>query len=250
MGTQPTLAIIVLANCAVFLGSLVQTTTGMGFAMVAAPLLALISLDLVPGPMLLVNLILSALMLSSDRSNINRRELTILMPMIGIGTVVGGLVLASLSPEHFGLLFGLMIFAAVVASMFVNNIALSATTLTAGGLIAGLMGTTSGIPGPPLAVLYQHEDLQKTRPTLAVVFTFAYIASLAAVTFADKFNLGLALDGLKLLPGLILGYLLAKKYRGLIAPNTGRMLMLSIAAVSSIMLIVNSLFHSTSAAIR
>lgn len=240
MGTEHSLAVIVLANCAVFLGSLIQTTTGMGFAMVAAPLLALISLELVPGPMLFINLFLSVLMLGSDRSNVRRQELSVLLPMIGVGTVMGGLVLSSLSAEMFGVLFGLMILIAVAVSTFVNNIYLSQTALAAGGLIAGIMGTISGIPGPPLAVLYQHEDLQKTRPTLAVVFTFSYIASLVALSYSGKFNLDLAFDGLKLLPGLILGYLLATRYRGLVTHRIGRILMLAVATIGSVLLIMNS----------
>ena len=48
----------------------------MGFGMIADPLLALISLDCVPGPMLFVNLFLSLLMLGDGRSFVVRKEVT------------------------------------------------------------------------------------------------------------------------------------------------------------------------------
>ncbi|OED43910.1 hypothetical protein AB833_02710 [Chromatiales bacterium (ex Bugula neritina AB1)] len=229
---------LVLANLAVALGATVQTATGLGFAMVAAPLLALISLQLVPGPMLLINLILSLLMLGTERSSINRSELSILFPTIAAGTLIAAAILTSISTELFGVVFALLILISVVASLFTKPISLSSANLAAGGFLAGLMGTISGLSGPPMAVLYQHEDLQKTRPTLAVVFSFSYASSLIALTVTGQFDAELALDGLKLLPGLLLGYLLATKYRGLVSQTTGRVMMLSIAAFGSFILLL------------
>ncbi len=209
--------------------------------MVAAPLLALISLELVPGPMLLINFVLSLLMLSSDRSLIDRDELSVLLPMVGAGTILAAIILASLPATLFGILFALIILAAVIVSVFSKPITLSSKTLATGGVLAGLMGTISGVSGPPMAVLYQHEELQKTRSTLAVVFSFSYMASLIALSFAGKFNIDLALEGLKLFPGLLLGYLVATKHRALVSQSVGRRLTLSIAAISSIILLLDSL---------
>ena len=103
------------------------------------------------------------------------------------------------------------------------------------------MGTATGIPGAPLVVLYQNERIEKTRPTMALVFTFSYISSLIALSFADAFSVSLAVLGLLMLPGLILGYAIGKRVRGYMTRAMGRFLMLSIASTGAVMLLLKSL---------
>lgn len=228
----------VFANAVVLAASIVHASSGMGFAMIAAPLLALISLEFVPGPMLFINLFLSTLMLRDGISMIDKREITILLPSILIGTVIAATLLVGIPPRVFGILFSVLILLAVAISLLVKIPKLSRLALGIGGVIGGLMGTTSGISGPPLAVLYQRENINKTRATLALVFSFSYISSLVALTHNDLFSLRLAFDGLILLPGLITGYLLARHVRGKLTQFFVRTLMLSLASVSALILLV------------
>lgn len=232
---------LALANCAVFLGSIVQTSTGMGFAMVAVPLLALINLAYVPGPVLFVNIFLAIFMLKDGRSQIVRYEITTLLPMIIVGSALGVLVLLKIPSDSVSVLFSILILCAVLLSLISNTKKITRYGLIFGGISAGLMGTTSGIPGPPLAVLYQNEKIQKTRATLALVFLFAYISSLSGITIAGGFDLLLAFTGLLLLPGLILGFLIGKKYRDLLPKSIARTGMLSIASIGAIILLIKSM---------
>lgn len=103
------------------------------------------------------------------------------------------------------------------------------------------MGSTSGIPGAPLVIMYQNEPLEKTRPTMALVFTFSYITSLCALAWVGAFNGRLALDGLMLLPGLLIGYGLGRWSRRFMTQAVGRILMLSIASIGAVLLIAKSL---------
>lgn len=231
----------VLANSAVFLGSVVQASTGMGFAMIAAPLLALISFDLVPGPMIFVNLFLTVLMLGEARKNIVRSEVIILLPAIALGTILAATVLSGISAQLFSLIFAVLILLAVAISVVIEVPKLTRSALSIGGIFAGIMGTTAGISGPPLAVLYQREEINKTRATLSLVFSFSYIASLIALTYAGKFNLDFALKGLLMLPGLLLGFLAAKYVRGWISQSLARILMLTIASFSALLLLLKTI---------
>ena len=230
-----------VANCAILLGSLVQTTAGMGFAMVSVPLLALISLDFVPGPTIFVNLFLTVLMLKDGRATIVRQEMLCLLPAILTGTVLGAVVLAHVPLATLGVLFALLVLLAVVVTFIVKVQCLTPSGLIIGGVAAGLMGTTSGIHGPPLAVIYQHEPIQKIRATLALVFLIAYTLSLLALALAGEFNVALAVTGLLLLPGLLLGFQLGKRVRQRVSPARARMITLAIASVSAVMLLVKSL---------
>ena len=98
---------LLVANGFVVFASLVQTSTGMGFGMIAAPLLALISLDCVPGPMLFVNLFLSLLMLGDGRSFVVRKEVTLLLPTIFVGTLIGAAIIMLLPGDILGIVFAL-----------------------------------------------------------------------------------------------------------------------------------------------
>lgn len=232
---------LLIANGAILLGSTVQTTTGMGFAMVSVPLLALISLDLVPGPTIFVNLFLTFLMLNDGKSTIVRREMTILLPSILVGTILGALVLSLIPTSTLGILFAFLVLLAVALTFFVDSRGLSQTGLIIGGLASGLMGTASGIHGPPLAVLYQHENIQKIRATMALVFLVAYTLSLIALGVSGEFDVEDAVVGLFLLPGLLAGFLLGKQLRQFLSQSLGRLIMLCIASASAMFLLVKSI---------
>ena len=232
---------LLVANCVAVLASMVQTSTGMGFAMIAAPLLALISFEYVPGPMLLTNLFLSLLMLGDGRANVVQREVAFLLPTILIGTVIGAAIVMLVPTETLGILFALLILLAVAITVFSKALALTARNLAICGVAVGIMGTATGIPGAPLVVLYQNERIEKTRPTMALVFTFSYVSSLIALSFAGAFSVSLAVLGLLMLPGLILGYAIGKRVRGYMTRAMGRFLMLSIASTGAVMLLLKSL---------
>lgn len=242
MDINHSFAELIIANCAILLGSIVQTTAGMGFAMVSVPMLALISLDFVPGPTIFVNLFLTALMLGDGKSAVVRQEMTILLPAILVGTVLGAVVLAYVPVEIVGVFFALLVLFSVVVTFIVKVQCLTASGLIIGGIAAGLMGTASGIHGPPQAVIYQHEPIQKIRATLALVFLIAYTLPLLALAFSGEFNIALAVTGLLLLPGLLLGFQLGKRARQQVSQSRARMTTLSIASASAVILLVKSSF--------
>lgn len=231
----------IIANCAIALASLVQTSTGMGFAMIAVPLLALVSIEFVPGPMLFVNLFLSVFMLGDGRSHVVKREIVALFPTILIGTLIGAAILTRVPGDSLAILFASLILIAVAISLFARAQPLTTRNLSICGLAVGMMGSTSGIPGAPLVILYQNEPLEKTRPTMALIFTFSYITSLIALSYAGAFNVRLAMDGLMLLPGLLVGYVAGRWGRQFLTQAVGRILMLSIASFGAGMLLIKSL---------
>lgn len=242
MELSHSLVSFLIANCAVVLATAVQTSTGMGFAMIAAPLLALISIDFVPGPMLFANLFLALFMLGDGRAHVVRREIVTLFPAILIGTLVGAAILSRVPSDSLAVLFACLILLAVGISLVAKAQQLTRRNLSLCGIAVGMMGSTSGIPGAPLVILYQNEPLEKTRPTMALIFTFSYTTSLIALTFAGAFNTKLAVDGLLLLPGLVLGFGIGKWARRFMTNAIGRILMLSIASTGAILLLAKSVF--------
>lgn len=230
-----------LANLVVTLACFVQATAGMGYAMIAVPMLALVDPGLLPGPSLMVSLLLAATMVSGDRRAIVRRELSYLLPALAIGTAVGAVVLVSLPGALFGLVVGLIVLAAVVISVLTPQVALNAASLSTAGFAAGLLGTVSGIHGPPMAVVYQREPLPKIRATMALAFLIGYSLSLAGLAVAGRLGTIELHAAATLLPGLLLGLGCAFACRGLFDARSVRTALLVLASASALVLTIKSL---------
>ncbi len=231
---------ILLGNIAVFCASVLQTVSGFGFAMVAVPALALISLELVPGPSLVNSAILGIAMFLDERRLVARQETQWLIPAIALGSVAGALLIYLVPTDWSGIVIGSAILAAIAMTLVSRPLVLSPPILSAGGLIAGVMGTVSGIHGPPLAILYQHQPIAKVRATMALIFIVACLTSLAALAFVGAFDARLAIMGLSLSPGLIAGFLLARKVRAHLPLRVIRPIILTTATISALTLLWRS----------
>jgi len=65
-----TIANVAASTLAITTGAVLQASTGLGAGLVVVPLLALISLDLVPGPVILASMALSSLMTYAGRRHV------------------------------------------------------------------------------------------------------------------------------------------------------------------------------------
>ena len=232
---------LILVNLFVGLAAFIQAAVGIGFAMIAVPLLALIDLAHVPTSSLLVMLVLSVYMLVSGWADIDRAGLSTLLPGLLIGTLIAAALLPLLDGQWFGVVFGFIVLFGVALSFLGNLPPPTPAQFGAGGLLAGLMGTMSGIHGPPLVLLYQQASPAQARATIALIFTIGTLLSLASLFgqgYATTEDLTRALP---LLPGLLTGLALAVWSRNLMSRKLARTLMLSLAALSALSLIYKSL---------
>ncbi|WP_299774054.1 sulfite exporter TauE/SafE family protein [uncultured Tateyamaria sp.] len=221
---------LLAANVAILMSAIVQRGTGVGFAMVAVPLLAVFAPVFVPAPMLVVALVLSLAMIREGQGDIVRLEVSQLCIFIAVGTIGGGVLLASAPAQVMDLAFAAVILAGVAASLFMRAPGLTRESLAIGGVLTGVIGTASGIHGPPLALLYQAQPAEKTRATMSVVFTLAYTMSLTVLGLAGLFDTSDLISAAWLLPGMVAGWFLADPVRALAGPTVLRVAMLSIAA--------------------
>ncbi len=231
---------LLIANVIVGLAGFLQTTTGVGFAMVAVPMLVLVDLSYAPGPSLFVMLFLSIAMVAGSRSDVDRQGFVSLFPGVFLGTIAGSRLLGMLSASAFGLVFGFIVLAALAIGRMGFAPRQSPVVNASGGFVSGMMGTISGIHGPPLAVMYQRAEPARARATIAFVFVVASVLSLISLNSAGHFGRVEALAGLALVPGLAVGFVLASTGRRFISDRVARNGMLWIAAISAITLIGKS----------
>lgn len=232
---------LLLANAAVAFAAFIQTASGIGFAMIAVPLLALIDFAFVPGPSLLAMLALSLAMAAQGWREVDRDGLLTLLPGLVVGTVIGALALGALPASSLGVLFGSMILIALAVGRIGIVPRRSPRSFALFGTAAGVMGTMAGIHGPALVILYQDAPTRTVRATIALIFIVASCLSLISLYLTDLVDDRALMIGLALWPGVAAGYVLALCARNLIQDSVARRLMLGLATLSALLLIAKGL---------
>ena len=233
------LAIAVLVI--VTIGAIIQAGLGMGFGLTVAPVLALLDPALVPAPALFLGMATSLVGALCERQNI-------VWPEVGIGTigrttgiVLGAFFLTYISDRStFQLVFGVLIAVAVTLSVVGWNVKMSTGNLLSMGWVSGFMGVITSVGAPPLALIYQGRDAQKSRPTLAAFFAIGCAMSLAALYISDWAGLDQLLLACFMAPAALVGTLFGNRLKGRVSANY-RPFLLSIAGGASVLLIVQGL---------
>lgn len=198
-----------IAMFLIFLGSFVQTAIGFGLAIVAAPLLFLISADYVPAPICIVALFISILNALKHSSNIELGGLK--MALIGRvpGSIAGGILLVLVSTDVLALWLGLLVLFAVAVSLLPYRIEPTPIKMGIAGFFSGFFGTSSAIGGPPMALILQHQEANQLRGNLSAFFVFSSIISLSIQIPAGFLTLHHLWITIPLIPSAWLGYKLA-----------------------------------------
>lgn len=232
---------LALAALVVAAGACVQGVVGFGLGLVAAPLLALLDPELVPGPLLFVGVPLTVLVALRERGSLDLRGIRWAIVGRVPGTVAGSVAVAVLPHGPLVVMLGLVVLAAVVMSVGGWHVRPSSTTLVAAGLASGFMGTATSIGGPPMAMVYQRHTGPQLRSTLAAYFVFGAAFSLAMLALAGEFGATELRAGLLLLPGVVVGFTVSRLLARVLDRGYTRAAVLGCSAASSIALILQEL---------
>jgi uncharacterized membrane protein YfcA len=232
---------LIAATLVIFAASVLQAATGVGFAMVAVPLLALINLAWVPAPMLICNILLSLALINQGHHAVERAEAPPLLIGLTVGTVAGVGILSLFDERSLGLAIGGVILAAVLASLFAPPIAITRPRLLAGAFLGGATGVVAAMHGPPLILLYQRERPEKVRATMAGVFLFGCFLALGSLWLAGLLGWEALWRGIALAPGVGLGYVAGKAVGIRMPPGMVRHAMLAISGTAGMALVLKSL---------
>jgi uncharacterized membrane protein YfcA len=233
----------IAANVVVAAGAAVQGTIGFGLGLLAAPVLVLLEPRLVPGPLLVTSLLLSLLLMRREWHGIRIRDLGWSVPGRFLGTAAAVLALRVLPPERFVLAVGLLVLVAVGLSASGWHAAPTPVHLFGAGAAGGFMGTVSSIGGPPMAIVYQHEEGPRLRGTLAVFFLVGVLISLAGLAIAGRFGPRELRLALGILPGIPAGYAVSFATAPRIRGRGLRSAVLAAAAVASGVVVVGEMMR-------
>lgn len=164
-------------------GAALQRTSGMGMALVAAPVLSLL-LGPVAG-VVVANVgvvVSSALVMAQTWAHIDWHRYARLGPMIALGSVPGALVVRSVSLAWLDVVVGASVLLGLLATWAARGAppVRGSGPALATGLLAGFMNTSAGVAGPPLVVygLLARWEQRSWAATAAPVFATAGTCSL------------------------------------------------------------------------
>jgi uncharacterized membrane protein YfcA len=234
------MATFILACIVMTLSSTLQAAAGFGGGLVAVPLLALVSLDYVPGPFLGSSLVLTGMIAYRGRRDIARKHVLPVLAGLALGTISAVQILADLPITYLSLAFGVMVLIAAAATYAGVRIPFTGRAGSIAGALAGLMGATTGSGAHVLALFFRHYDGKQLRATLATLYLVAMPFTLGALAAAGQFDTRDILLGLELLPGTVIGYLIAPAIARKLDRGYSRIVILVIASATSIVLVLRS----------
>lgn len=238
---EASLLALAIALAVTVLAAGVQSTVGIGFAVISVPLLGLLDSDLAPVPQLLVTLPLTLAMVWRERYAIDLSGVGWIIVGRIPGLIIGLVLLKIVSDRALELLIGVIVLGAVVILSTGASLKRSPVTQVTAGTAAGVTGLVASIGGPPLALLYRDAKGAILRSSLAAVYTIGITLSIAGRWATNEIDRSDVAVALLLFPALVVGYLLGSRYLARIEGRPLRIAILVISALAAIGLIVKAL---------
>ncbi len=230
-----------LGGMAVFIGSTLQASTGIGLGMVAAPVLLMIDPALVPGPLLFLALLVSILIARREWRALDKKGLLAALGGRVPGSVLAGLTMSLLPALLYDAVFGCMVLFAVALSLMGLKLLPTKRNLVTAGFASGYMGTLTSIGAPPMAIAYQHGDPPAVRSTLAAFFVAGAAVSIAILAWFGHFGPQQVLASIVFVPPLILGYWISGYVVKRVNKSRARYAVLLLSGISGLILVIRSL---------
>ncbi|MDN4475555.1 TSUP family transporter [Demequina sp. SYSU T00192] len=198
------------AGAVVALATVVQSATGMGFGIVAVPLLVLVAPQLGIGAVLAITVVVMIVAAWSERRWLHRGDL-MRASVAAVPGIVAGTLIAHVTPAAATqVVVGAVVVAASALSLLAWRARMTPASVAVAGGLGGALTPIAALPGPPMAVVYRPDEVRTMRATLSAYFAVTSVLSLISLSLsagrAGAGPLGLdALAGLALAPAVIVG---------------------------------------------
>ncbi|MFC7813978.1 sulfite exporter TauE/SafE family protein [Streptomyces sp. NPDC057367] len=233
--TFATLAVLAVT---VAVAAFVQGSSGLGFALIVAPVAGIIDPHLVPVFVLASMIPLNLYVAWRERASLDLR---------GAGWITGarlaatpaGLAVLWLIPERsLGVFVGVATVLAAVVSLAAPAFTPGRAAYVGAGAVTGLTETATGVGGPPLALVYQHRPPAELRSTVAACFLVGEVASLALLFGTGKAEAAELGQAVVLLPAIAVGAWLSRLVHHRLDARRTRLFVLVFALVSGLVLML------------
>ena len=229
---------LILLSLAVALAAFVQGSIGVGFALMMSPLLGLFEPSLLPVGVLVLMLPLNLYVAWRERQRIDFPGAGWITAGRVVGTAGGVWVLAALSASALNIFVGVAILAAVLVTLAMPRFEPGRPAFVSAGLVTGVTETATGVGGPPLALVYQHQLPSVMRPTIAACFLVGELVSLVVLVASGRAGSVQLLSAMQLMPALIVGAVASRFIHHRVNARFMRAFVLVFSTVSAVVLVL------------
>ena len=234
---SPELQNYLLVAVVVAIAATLQGSTGIGFNMFAAPIVALIEPAFLPGPLLLLAAMVSLGVMLREFRAIDVRGVCYSLAGRLPASFLAGYSMALAPPSGFAFFFSALVLAAVGVSIAGGTVHPSRKNLLLAGVASGYMGTITSIGAPPMALIYQHSPGPRVRATISAFFVVGVVFSLGALATFGHFGAAHVIMSLQLIPSLLIGFLVSGPMARFVDKGRVRVAVLSISTLSALVLL-------------
>ncbi len=205
-----TIPTIIAISVIIFFASVVRGFTGFGLALVAVPLIQFFMPVTDTAVFIaIVNLVFSVLYYRRSRKVIKGQPLGSMALFTGLGVAAGTLILKFIYPAYIQLIWGILIlFIVLFLARGLNfKIRSEKTALTLSGIFGGILAGSTGITGPPVAIILSsmHTPKEKFNAIISVFILFAVTYALVFYLLAGLIRKETAILALCSIPALLAG---------------------------------------------
>jgi uncharacterized membrane protein YfcA len=225
----------------VVVAAALQGSIGFGLAVLSVPILTVVNPVFTPIPTLILSLLVGVGTLLRERGDLDLDGLGWVITGRVPGAVLGAWVLSIATERTLGIVIGVIVLLAVGVLGSGISVKLSRTSRVIAGTISGFSGTSAGIGGPPIALLYGRQSGPVVRSTLGAIFTIGITVNLVILTalgVLTETDIGVAV---LLTPAVAVGFLISGRLRPHVDGERVRTGILIVSSIAALSLLVRSL---------
>lgn len=225
----------------VVIAAALQGSIGFGLAVLSVPILTVVDPVFTPIPTLILSLVVGAGTLLRERSDLDLEGLGWVITGRIPGAVLGAWVLSIATERTLGIVIGVIVLLAVAVLGSGLKVRLSRVSRVVAGLISGFSGTSAGIGGPPIALLYGRQAGPVVRSTLGAIFTIGITINLAILTLLGVLTATDVAVAAILTPAVLVGFMISGSLRPHVDGDRVRIGILIVSSLAALSLLVSSL---------
>jgi uncharacterized membrane protein YfcA len=222
-------------------GATVQGSVGIGYGLVAGPGLAAIDTSFIPGPLLVIGILVGARHIFAEFDHIERPAVGRCFLGLPFGLVAGLAVLNAMDDRVLGVAVGAATALAAASMIFGFSVRRTPAIEVGSGAATAFCAVTAALPGPPFVVAFSDLRPAAMRSTASLFISSLVLISLVALAVTGNFAGEEARLLALLVPGTIGGLLLARYVRPVLERPWFRPLILVVAALGGIALVLRNI---------
>ena len=195
-----------------------------------------------PGPVLLVALVLTVLITLRERHAVRTEDLTwgILGRFVGSAAAAGLLLLVP--KDAMALVIGILVIAGLVILQAGRSWRITRPNLVGAGALSGFMGTAASVGGPPMAMLYYDQKGPEIRSTLSAIFIAGTVISIAMLVLIGRLGRAELVAAGLMIPAMLLGFAVSRRGASFLDRGFVKPAIMVVSALSALLTIALYLF--------